>query len=80
MIMVAVFCPLDAVEKSGERSGQLGVVIEGVAVFSEGELNTTIKALTSLLEQAIVMFLGVIVGGLGLALRLPICTISRAMH
>ncbi len=65
---------------AGERGGQLGVVMERVAVFCEGELNTTIKTLTSLLEPAIVMFLGVIVGGLVLALLLPIFTISKAMH
>ena len=65
---------------AGERGGQLGVVMERVAIFCEGELNTTIKTLTSLLEPAIVMFLGVVVGGLVLALLLPIFTISKAMH
>lgn len=65
---------------AGERGGQLGVVMERVAVFCEGELNTAIKTMTSLLEPAIVMFLGIVVGGLVLALLLPIFTISKAMH
>ena len=65
---------------AGERSGQLGPVMERVAIFCESELNIAIKTLTSMLEPAIVMFLGVVVGGLVLALLLPIFTISKAMH
>lgn len=65
---------------AGERSGQLGVVMERVANFCDSELNTAIKTMTALLEPAIVMFLGVLVGGLVLALLLPIFTISKALH
>jgi len=65
---------------AGERGGQLGPVMERVAIFCETELNTAVKTLTSLIEPAIVMFLGVVVGGLVLALLLPIFTISKAMH
>lgn len=65
---------------AGERSGQLGKVMERIAIFCEAELNAAIKAFTSMLEPAIVMFLGVVVGGLVLALLLPIFTISKAMH
>ena len=64
---------------SGERSGRLGIVMERVAKFCEADLNVSIKTMTSLLEPAIVMFLGVVVGGLVLALLLPIFTISKAM-
>ena len=64
---------------AGERSGRLGMVMERVASFSEAELNVTIKTLTSLIEPAIVAFLGVVVGGLVLALLLPIFTISKAL-
>ncbi|MFQ5430096.1 MAG: type II secretion system F family protein [Phycisphaerae bacterium] len=64
---------------AGERSGRLGMVMDRVASFSEAELNVTIKTLTSLIEPAIVAFLGVVVGGLVLALLLPIFTISKAL-
>ena len=64
---------------AGERSGKLGPVMERVAIHCEAELNTAIKTMTSLLEPAIVMFLGVVVGGLVLALLLPIFTISKVM-
>lgn len=65
---------------AGERGGQLGSVMDRVANFCEAELNIAIKTLTGLLEPAIIMFLGVVVGGLVLALLLPIFTISKAMH
>jgi type IV pilus assembly protein PilC len=65
---------------AGERSGQLGAVMERVAKYCESELNLAIKTLTSMIEPAIVMFLGVVVGGLVLALLLPIFTISKAMR
>ncbi|HPF39437.1 MAG TPA: type II secretion system F family protein [Phycisphaerae bacterium] len=65
---------------AGERSGQLGTVMGRVATFCEDELNQSIKTITSMIEPAIVAFLGVVVGGLVLAMLLPIFTISKAMH
>ena len=65
---------------AGERSGQLGAVMERIAQFCEAELGVAIKTMTSMIEPAIVMFLGVVVGGLVLALLLPIFTISKAMN
>ena len=65
---------------AGERSGKLGPVMERVAQHCEQDLNIAIKTLTSMIEPAIVMFLGAVVGGLVIALLLPIFTISRAMH
>lgn len=64
---------------AGERSGRIGPVMERVARHCEDDLNTAIKTLTSLIEPAIVMFLGVVVGGLVLSLLLPIFTISKVM-
>ncbi len=65
---------------AGERSGKLGPVMERVATFAEAELNAALKTFTSMLEPAIVTFLGFVVGGLVLALLLPIFTISKAMR
>lgn len=65
---------------AGERGGRLGMVMERIADFCEAELDVSIRTLTSMIEPAIVMFLGVIVGGLVLALLLPIFSISKAMH
>lgn len=65
---------------AGERSGRLGTVMGRVAGFCEAELNAGLKAMTSMIEPAIVTFLGIVVGGLVLAMLLPIFTISKAIH
>jgi type IV pilus assembly protein PilC len=65
---------------AGERGGRLGPVMERVAQHCESDLSVSIKTLTSMIEPAIVMVLGVVVGGLVLALLLPIFTISKALH
>lgn len=64
---------------AGERSGRLGPVMERISIFCEAELNAALKTLTSMIEPAIVVFLGVVVGGLVMALLLPIFTISKAL-
>jgi len=65
---------------AGERSGKLGDVMNRVAGFCEEELNASLKQMTSMIEPAIVTFLGIVVGGLVLAMLLPIFTISKAIH
>ncbi|MCK6483872.1 MAG: type II secretion system F family protein [Phycisphaerae bacterium] len=66
--------------QAGERGGTIGGVMDRVADHCEEELATDIKTMTSMLEPAIVMFLGVFVGGIVIALLLPIFTLSRAMR
>lgn len=65
---------------AGERSGRLGQVMERVAKHCEADLNLAIKTMTGMIEPAIVMCLGVVVGGLVLALLLPIFSISKTLH
>ncbi len=65
---------------AGERSGRLGSVMERIAKYCDAELNIAIKTMISMIEPAIVMFLGVIVGGLVIALLLPIFTISKTLR
>jgi type IV pilus assembly protein PilC len=65
--------------RAGERSGRLGLVLERVARHCEADLNVAIKTATGLLEPAIIIVLGSIVGGLVLALLLPILTISKVL-
>ena len=61
---------------SGERSGRLARVMEKIADFSEEELDSTIKEVTSFIEPVMVMAMGIIVGGMAIALLLPIFKMS----
>ncbi|WP_181408992.1 type II secretion system F family protein [Schumannella soli] len=60
----------------GEDSGSMEVMLTKVADFYDSEVESTTKALTSLIEPLLIAFLGVVVGGIIVALYLPIFQIA----
>jgi type IV pilus assembly protein PilC len=56
----------------GEESGSLDNMLGKIADFYEREVDDAVTALSSLLEPIIIVFLGVVVGGLVVAMYLPI--------
>jgi len=56
----------------GEESGSLDGMLGKVADFYEREVDDAVAALSSLLEPIIIVFLGVVIGGLVVAMYLPI--------
>ncbi|WP_439857882.1 type II secretion system F family protein [Pseudomonas syringae] len=56
----------------GEESGALDTMLDKVATYYEDEVDNMVDNLTSLMEPMIMAFLGVIVGGLVIAMYLPI--------
>jgi type IV pilus assembly protein PilC len=56
----------------GEESGSLDGMLSKVADFYEREVEDAVAALSSLLEPIIIVFLGVVIGGLVVAMYLPI--------
>jgi type IV pilus assembly protein PilC len=56
----------------GEESGSLDSMLSKVADFFEREVDDAVAALSSLLEPVIIVFLGVVIGGLVVAMYLPI--------
>lgn len=56
----------------GEESGSLDSMLAKVADFYEEEVDNAVDSLSSLLEPMIMAFLGVVVGGLVVAMYLPI--------
>ncbi len=56
----------------GEESGALDQMLFKVAEFYEDEVNNAVDTLTTLLEPLIMVILGVVVGGMVVALYLPI--------
>lgn len=56
----------------GEESGALDTMLDKVATYYEDEVDNAVDGLTSLLEPIIMAFLGVVVGGLIIAMYLPI--------
>ena len=56
----------------GEESGSLDGMLSKVADFYEAEVDDAVEALSSLMEPLIMAVLGVIIGGLVIAMYLPI--------
>lgn len=56
----------------GEEAGSLDAMLLKVANVYEEEVNNTVDALSSLLEPLIIVFIGVLVGGMVVAMYLPI--------
>ena len=56
----------------GEATGALDSMLEKIADFYDDEVDTTVEALTSLLEPLLIVFLGVTIGGILVAMYMPI--------
>ncbi|BDI23919.1 type II secretion system F family protein [Herbiconiux sp. L3-i23] len=59
----------------GEDSGSLEQMLEKIADFYDDEVQTTTEALTSLIEPLMIAVIGVVVGGMIVALYLPVFNI-----
>ena len=62
---------------AGEEAAKLDLVLEKVSTYYDSEVETTLKATTSLIEPLMIAMMGVVVGTIGLALMLPIFNLSR---
>ncbi len=56
----------------GESTGALDAMLNKIAEFYEEEVDNAVANLTSLMEPLIILFLGVVIGGLVIAMYLPI--------
>jgi len=58
--------------QAGEKTGKVDEMMESIADFYDDEVETMLDGLTSLLEPLLMVFLGVIIGGIVLCMFLPI--------
>ena len=63
----------------GERSGALDQLLEKIAEFYDQQVETEVKALTSLIEPIMIAVMGFIVGGIVLAVFLPIFKLQERL-
>lgn len=57
---------------AGEQTGRIDNMLERIADFLDEEIETTLSGLTSLIEPILIVFLGVVVGGMVICMFLPI--------
>ena len=60
----------------GEKTGALEVMLEKISDFYDSEVKSTVDSLTSLIEPLLIMMMGIIVGGIVIALFMPILGLS----
>jgi type IV pilus assembly protein PilC len=64
----------------GEDSGSLEVMLTKIADFYDDEVQAMTEGLTSLIEPLLIAFLGVVIGGMVVALYMPIFSIATAVN
>ncbi|MEM7263453.1 MAG: type II secretion system F family protein, partial [Planctomycetota bacterium] len=63
----------------GERSGALESLLEKISEFYDQQVSATVKALTSLIEPLMIGVMGFLVGGMVMAIFLPIFKMIGSM-
>lgn len=63
----------------GEETGELEAMLSKIADFYDAQVDAAVAGLTSLIEPLIVGFLGIVIGGIVIAMFLPILTITQAI-
>lgn len=61
----------------GEKTGELEKMLGKIADFYEEQVDNAVSGLTSVIEPIVIAFLGIVIGGIVMALFLPIFKISE---
>jgi type IV pilus assembly protein PilC len=64
----------------GEATGALDSMLTKIADFYDDEVDTAVESLTALMEPAIMAFLGVAIGGLVIAMYMPIFSMAGGIN
>jgi len=65
---------------AGEQTGKIDNMLERIADFLDEEIETTLSGLTALIEPILIVFLGVVVGGMVICMFLPIFKMSDIIN
>jgi type IV pilus assembly protein PilC len=63
----------------GEETGALDAMLGKIADFYEAEVDDAVEALSSLMEPMIMVVLGTLIGGMVIAMYLPIFKMGQAV-
>lgn len=64
---------------SGEKTGELPSVLTRISAYMEEDLRASIKTATQFIEPVMIGFMGLMIGGVAIAMLMPILTISKVM-
>ena len=64
----------------GETTGALDAMLGKIADFYDSEVDQTVANMMSLMEPMVILFLGVVIGGLVVAMYLPIFKLGSVIQ
>lgn len=62
---------------AGEQTGKIDNMLERISDFLDEEIETVLSGLTSMIEPILIVFLGVVIGGMVICMFLPIFKLSE---
>lgn len=62
----------------GEETGELDKMLSKIADFYDTEVDTAVKGLTSVIEPIVIVFMGIVIGGIVLAVFMPMLKLVNA--
>ena len=65
---------------AGEQTGNIDTMLERVADFLDEEIETTLSGLMSLIEPLLIVFLGIVIGGMVICMFLPIFNLANNVN
>jgi type IV pilus assembly protein PilC len=65
--------------KAGEQTGKMDDMFDKISNFYDSEIESTVSGLTSLMEPILICFLGVVIGGIVMAMFLPIFNMANVV-
>lgn len=65
---------------AGEQTGKIDNMLERIADFLDEEIETTLSGITALIEPILIVFLGVVIGGMVICMFLPIFKMSELIN
>jgi len=65
---------------AGEQTGNIDTMLERVANFLDEEIEATLSGLMSLIEPLLIVFLGIVIGGMVICMFLPIFNLANIVN
>jgi type IV pilus assembly protein PilC len=62
----------------GEETGELDKMLTKIADFYDSEVDTAVKGITSIIEPIVIVFMGVVIGGIVMAVFMPMLKLVNA--
>ena len=66
--------------ETGEETGKIDELMKKIADFYDDEVAVKIKGFSSLMEPLLIVFMGIVVGSIVVAIYLPIFTMGQALE